>query len=131
MPLSAYQFAATRLKGLSATDAAGQYFEGRRVNGQSARGLITHIRRLSIDLAQLHHRLVLVALLESAASLRTQHTETADEAKGTLHSLPASAPVGADTKRANKGHIGNDRESKKPRKSATYGACMLGGRCRV
>lgn len=91
--LSAHQFKATRRMGLSATDAAGHDFEARRVEGQSARGWIRRIRRQLIDLARSRHRLDLVALLESAASLRTQAAEAVAHAIGGLRPLPASAPL--------------------------------------
>ena len=83
-------------EGLSATDAVAQYVEARSADGQSARGLIGHIRRQLIDFARSRHRLDLVALLENAASRRAKHARAVARAIDTLRSLPAAAPLIGD-----------------------------------
>lgn len=83
-------------EGLSATDAFAHYLEGRRADGQSARGVIGRIRRQLVAFAQSRRRQDFVVLFTHAASQRVQHARAVARAINTLRLLPAAAPLIGD-----------------------------------
>jgi len=83
-------------EGMSARAAVVRYLGHTKADGQSARGMLSGIRRQLIAYAQERHRADLVALFSYAASERSKHARAVSHAIELLPSLPIPEPTIGD-----------------------------------
>ncbi|XQM37985.1 Integrase (plasmid) [Cupriavidus sp. H19C3] len=84
-------------EGLSARDAVARYLGERKASGQSARGILGHIRRQLADFARRRQRQDVAALFEHGAAERVGRAKAISQAVDLLRRLPPPQPqVGDD-----------------------------------
>lgn len=84
-------------EGLSARDAVVRYLGERKASGQSARGILGHIRRQLSDFARRRQRQDLADLFEHGAAERVGRAKAISQAVDLLRHLPSPQPqVGDD-----------------------------------
>ena len=83
-------------EGLPAFEAAARYLENRKATGQSARGMLGHIRRQLAAFARSRHRDDLAALLEHGDAERSKRARAVANAIQMLRALPAPVPLITD-----------------------------------
>lgn len=84
-------------EGASSRDAAGRYLRHQLSHGQSARSVISRVRRQLALYARNRQRPDLATLFECPASIRTRHARAATQAVELLRTLPVPAPqIGDD-----------------------------------
>ncbi|MFM0515088.1 phage integrase family protein [Paraburkholderia sp. RL17-373-BIF-A] len=87
----------TWYEGASSRDAAGRYLRHQLSHGQSARSVISQVRRQLTLYARNRQRPDLATLFECPASIRTRHARAATQAVELLRTLPVPAPqIGDD-----------------------------------
>jgi site-specific recombinase XerD len=83
-------------EGLTAREAVARYLGHTKGDGQSARGMLSAIRRQLVAFAQERHRADLAALFDYAAPVRVKHARTVSRAIELLPSLPIPEPTIGD-----------------------------------
>ncbi|CAG2138074.1 Tyrosine recombinase XerC [compost metagenome] len=83
-------------EGLPARDAVVRYLNERKASGQSARGILGHIRRQLSDFARRRQRDDLAALFEHGASERVGRAKAISQAVDLLRRLPPPQPEVVD-----------------------------------
>ncbi|CAN7781330.1 site-specific integrase [Cupriavidus necator] len=83
-------------EGLSARDAVVHYLGERKASGQSARGILGHIRRLLAEFARRRQRPDLAAWFEHSAVERTGRAKAINQAIDLLRRLPPPEPQVSD-----------------------------------
>ncbi|CAN7784222.1 phage integrase family protein [Cupriavidus necator] len=79
-------------EGLSARDAVMHYLGERKASGQSARGILGHIRRLLAEFARRRQRQDLAALFAHGAAERVGRAKAINQAIDVLRRLPSPEP---------------------------------------
>lgn len=82
--------------GLSAREAVARYLGERKASGQSARGILSRIRRQLVDFARYRQRQDLAALFEHGAAERIGRAKAVGQAIEALRSLPPPRPQISD-----------------------------------
>ncbi|WP_454742966.1 phage integrase family protein [Cupriavidus necator] len=83
-------------EGLSARDAVMHYLGERKASGQSARGILGHIRRLLAEFARRRQRQDLAALFAHGAAERVGRAKAINQAIDVLRRLPSPEPQVSD-----------------------------------
>lgn len=83
--------------GLSSRAAVEHYLAARKASGQSARGMLGHIRRQLIDFACRRHRPDLAELFQHAPDARRERAGAVDRAIRLLPTLPVPQPQISDS----------------------------------
>ncbi|CAN7774475.1 site-specific integrase [Cupriavidus necator] len=83
-------------EGLPARDAVVRYLGERKASGQSARGILGHIRRQLSDFARRRQRQDLAAQFDHSTAERTGRAKAASQAIDVLRRLPSPEPQVSD-----------------------------------